>query len=235
MIRQAVISAAVAAAALTAAPASAATLDGASSTSALALSAGGVRYRAFATSAAQEEVYLGRSDLGVGANRVAQNLTWGTRNDFSFSYDAATDTLSSAINGAPALQFANFTGGLSSAFSGVALDLLQIQIRDGAIGAGDISLSDLMLNGVQLTPNTVSAPESQINYWRIGGDFRQSFTLTGSLNLAGAFGTSTELNRVEFLVGNAVPEPSTWAMMIGGFGIAGAAMRRRAQVKVAFG
>jgi hypothetical protein len=29
-------------------------------------------------------------------------------------------------------------------------------------------------------------------------------------------------------VPNAVPEPATWAMMIGGFGLAGAAMRRRA-------
>ncbi|NNM76282.1 PEP-CTERM sorting domain-containing protein [Sphingomonas sp. ID1715] len=33
--------------------------------------------------------------------------------------------------------------------------------------------------------------------------------------------------------GNAVPEPATWAMMIAGFGLAGAGMRRRA-VKVAF-
>lgn len=29
------------------------------------------------------------------------------------------------------------------------------------------------------------------------------------------------------LLGAAVPEPSTWAMMIVGFGMAGAAMRRR--------
>ncbi|MBN8832151.1 MAG: PEP-CTERM sorting domain-containing protein [Sphingomonadales bacterium] len=30
-----------------------------------------------------------------------------------------------------------------------------------------------------------------------------------------------------FTPANAVPEPATWAMMIGGFGLAGAAMRRR--------
>ncbi len=35
-------------------------------------------------------------------------------------------------------------------------------------------------------------------------------------------------------VGPAVPEPATWAMMIAGFGLAGAAMRRRQLVKVAF-
>ena len=32
----------------------------------------------------------------------------------------------------------------------------------------------------------------------------------------------------------AVPEPASWAMMIAGFGLAGAAMRRRQRVKVAF-
>ncbi len=35
------------------------------------------------------------------------------------------------------------------------------------------------------------------------------------------------LSEVQF-VGNAVPEPASWAMMIGGFALAGAAMRRRA-------
>lgn len=33
---------------------------------------------------------------------------------------------------------------------------------------------------------------------------------------------------------DAVPEPATWAMMIGGFGLVGGAMRRRAKTSVAF-
>lgn len=33
----------------------------------------------------------------------------------------------------------------------------------------------------------------------------------------------------------AVPEPATWAMMTGGFGLAGAALRRRAALRVVFG
>jgi hypothetical protein len=36
------------------------------------------------------------------------------------------------------------------------------------------------------------------------------------------------------LTATAVPEPATWAMMIGGFGMAGAAMRRRVRTSVAF-
>ena len=37
-------------------------------------------------------------------------------------------------------------------------------------------------------------------------------------------------DNVRFGTGNAVPEPATWAMMIGGFALAGAAMRRRKAV-----
>lgn len=33
----------------------------------------------------------------------------------------------------------------------------------------------------------------------------------------------------------AVPEPATWALMIGGFGMVGGSLRRRARVRVAFG
>jgi hypothetical protein len=35
-------------------------------------------------------------------------------------------------------------------------------------------------------------------------------------------------------VSGAVPEPATWAMMIAGFGMTGAALRRRPTVKVSF-
>lgn len=34
--------------------------------------------------------------------------------------------------------------------------------------------------------------------------------------------------------GNAVPEPASWALMISGFGLAGAALRRRVRTSVSF-
>ena len=42
--------------------------------------------------------------------------------------------------------------------------------------------------------------------------------------------------RVEFLDSavTAVPEPAAWALMIGGFGLVGAASRRRAKVATTF-
>ncbi len=41
-------------------------------------------------------------------------------------------------------------------------------------------------------------------------------------------------NQIYLAAATAVPEPATWAMMLGGFGLMGAAMRRRAQPKLSF-
>jgi hypothetical protein len=59
----------------------------------------------------------------------------------------------------------------------------------------------------------------------VAGDNTLSFTVR---NFAQTSGNPSGL-RVEFLDSNvnAVPEPATWAMMIGGFGLIGAAARRR--------
>jgi hypothetical protein len=62
------------------------------------------------------------------------------------------------------------------------------------------------------------------NAW--GGD---GFTVTGKLGVKGPGGSA---NGIQFKVGDftpnpAVPEPTTWAMLIAGFGLVGAAARRR--------
>lgn len=89
------------------------------------------------------------------------------------------------------------------------------------------------------------------NAYNIDGDLVDSYSVQfapgnvggwTALNLAGAgitrvqFGSSN-LNwladDLSFTVGGAVPEPATWAMMITGFGLAGAALRRRARSALA--
>jgi hypothetical protein len=60
-----------------------------------------------------------------------------------------------------------------------------------------------------------------------------TYRVTSGPRLVGATFTSSS-NSFEFdnLALAAVPEPATWAMMIGGFGLIGAASRRRATAKV---
>ena len=64
-------------------------------------------------------------------------------------------------------------------------------------------------------------------------DFSNGLRGTGTFIALGSNGSQFRINA--FSPTPSVPEPATWAMMIGGFGLVGAAMRRRAAVRsVAF-
>jgi hypothetical protein len=65
-----------------------------------------------------------------------------------------------------------------------------------------------------------------------GGFF--TFRLSQAFGYSVAGGTTYGGNRLGAFQMPAVPEPASWAMMIGGFGLAGAAMRRRVRTTVAF-
>jgi len=61
-----------------------------------------------------------------------------------------------------------------------------------------------------------------------------TYSVTGNtlkLNWGGT--DSPDLFTADFSFGSAVPEPATWAMLIGGFGLAGGALRRRRATLVA--
>lgn len=55
-----------------------------------------------------------------------------------------------------------------------------------------------------------------------------------SLRVTGYWGQQGGSYSGNLGLGAAVPEPASWAMMIAGFGLVGAAMRRRTKVKVRF-
>ena len=61
------------------------------------------------------------------------------------------------------------------------------------------------------------------------------FVGTGPLTIN--LSNASELDTIRAYVGegNAVPEPASWALMVGGFGLVGGAMRSRRKAAVAFG
>lgn len=65
-----------------------------------------------------------------------------------------------------------------------------------------------------------------------GGFF--TFRLSQAFGYSVAGGTTYGGNRLGAFQMPAVPEPASWALMIGGFGLAGAAMRRRERTTVTF-
>lgn len=96
---------------------------------------------------------------------------------------------------------------------------------------GTLNLSNLSIFGTLNNSNSNAGNPRAVN---AGG-------LSGNLFLVGAanFGRGTDGSDDSFkLKGltatSAVPEPATWGMMIGGFAIAGVAMRRRKSVSVSF-
>ena len=130
---------------------------------------------------------------------------------------------------------ANFGATISGASTSFD-DLFEFTIPQNGTGSGSLStsfsspvdeltISQVLINGTLYTPTSSS-----------GG---QSLTVTGipilngHLNTIEVLGMTSSTNAAATFAGTAtfnaatVPEPASWALMIGGFGLVGAAMRRR--------
>lgn len=190
-----------------------------------------------------QEHFLGRNDLGNAANRGAADHRYVLGSN-AFSLTLVDGTLTSVMNGNTLSRTDIFTW--AGADADQPFDTLQFSIRDGAIGNGLIALDNLVLSGTDyrgISRTNVALGSfagvdgGGFRHWTVTGlDFRQDFSFTGTLSLTtptGSFSGSSELNRVEFTLGNGpvtqpvVPEPATWLMMITGFAFVGAALRGR--------
>lgn len=150
----------------------------------------------------------------------------------------------SLLAGAPGRNLAFFTSPAGPVLSGVGPAAFPVF---DAIGEGAVSLlfsTDQSEFGIRLTGG--NAGTATIAFFRDDGSLIQSILL-GSLPLVSSFGftrdggtmdirgisiwnedvTGIGLAGLRHNVQSAVPEPSTWVMMIGGFGLLGIAFRRR--------
>lgn len=91
------------------------------------------------------------------------------------------------------------------------------QLVDGLVGRGSGNSLDAYCPGCTLAEQQ-QALDAAADYWTPYG----GATFTGTYSIGGVSGSGT------FNIA-AVPEPATWALMIGGLGLVGAAMRRRAR------
>lgn len=122
----------------------------------------------------------------------------------------------------------NVTNGFTTGFSFwyTSSTAAAVTVYDGLNGTGNV-LGVINLNA-QFNQNCSGDPSGQFCNWSAGGvsfegtaysiDFGGTANQTGYDNIT--FGSDTP-------GGGAVPEPATWAMMILGFGLVGASVRRR--------
>jgi len=108
---------------------------------------------------------------------------------------------------------------LSGAF---ATDYDDANGADGCGAACDTSYQLFVTIGANVFKSNVFSPNSNLTGGLVDftGNNGDSDTITCNSDGCRGFGTVAQ-------VSGGVPEPATWALMIGGFGMAGAALRRR--------
>ncbi|WP_293372370.1 PEPxxWA-CTERM sorting domain-containing protein [Phenylobacterium sp.] len=97
--------------------------------------------------------------------------------------------------------------------------------------AADNGIQWIELNGNAILGSDGGAPIGGFSSWTnfaasSGFQAGQNTLTIDVINFGQETGNPSGL-RVEFLNSSAAPEPTTWALMIGGFGLAGAALRRQ--------
>jgi hypothetical protein len=174
-------------------------------------------------------VFQNFESFGVGTPGQAIGPNAFVYSDSS-SGASARPAFGSTGNFATVLTGGSYTAsfGATSVFSFVlgSLDTyntLTLQYADGSIQAyqGGQIINDLSFP----SGNQISGETNGVITYRV----------TSGPLLTGATFTSSQ-NSFEFdnLASGAVPEPAAWAMMIGGFGLVGAAARRRVNTQVTY-
>lgn len=179
---------------------------------------------------------------GIGNNNPVGNFYAGQGIEFSpatlalvdadaggggnFANEPSGDTIMFFLDANNAIL--NFSAGFDTGFSFfyTSSTAATVNVFDGINGTGTL-LGSLNLMA-QHTQNCGGDPSGTFcNFTAVGVSFAgiaRSIDFGGTANQTGfdniTFGSATP--------GNAIPEPATWAMMIGGFGLVGGAMRRRA-------
>ena len=152
------------------------------------------------------EIYLGPMTDPSALPRVENGNQWspGTTFPVSFSYDATAGSVSSTTTGTNGanLTFVFDAGANAPGCPEADWDTLDILVRDSRVDGG-LAFTNVELNGIALgdfaTPDLAGQPGFQ-NWTVADYDFTQDFTVTGDIEIVGAF-TGNEAMKVQVSVG----------------------------------
>ncbi len=178
------------------------------------------------------------ADGGTGVTQALTNVSpyassgtdFGNGTPMAFSVTRVGDTITYDFGGSILTSNARDSLGLVNAF--------QFRIRtEGSKPDNSITYSNLVYNDSatvgQILPGfTATNGEVLIQLWE--GVAPGNFSIAGSITQSWAAGDrpngsalATQIKLLDIEPMGAIPEPSTWAMMLAGFGFVGSAIRRR--------
>jgi hypothetical protein len=170
-------------------------------------------FEAFAVGAPGAAIGPNASVYNANVNGQSARPNWGSTGNFGTVRTNGSYT----VDFAPTSLFAFVLGSLDT------YNRLTLKYEDGSsqLYAGGQIINDLSFP----SGNQISGETNGVVAYRVTSGPR----LTGAV--FGSTGNSFEFDNLAVA---AVPEPATWALMIGGFGLVGGALRRRARANAAF-
>lgn len=159
----------------------------------------GVRFRNFTSSAAQQEIYLGVGDLGVGSNREQKHAVY-TQNGttaIDFAYNAGADELSASV-GSDYVIYENLSANMPASCSINDVDRAELWVT-----SRDADTTVMLSGSAMGQPFSVSADGNGINqrfYTFQNIDVTSGFTISADLTVAGVF-SDGERGKVELVLG----------------------------------
>lgn len=186
------------------------------------------------------------ADGGGGVTQALTNFGAFASNTTDFTKNQGTNFTLARIGST--IQFTVGSNVLTSdsraSFAGI--NAFQFRLRTNAItptiGANAILLSNIKFTDSSVTNQAlanISASDGFVEVRLFDGIAPGDFALTGTSTWdwtvnkrPGGSGQAVQLKllQVPVVTSGAVPEPASWALLIGGFGLTGAAMRRRRPV-----
>jgi hypothetical protein len=162
-----------------------------------------------------------QGQLSWGCVATAANPQTGCGTVLPFTLSWSADALSVTVGG---VTVSSPTG---PGLAGLNGDTLRVWAkRDASFTITEVDGNPFSLSATGVASGAATALNDfylhSVNNW--GGN---GLTVSGTVRIAGGRGSA---NEIFFTHGSFVPEPASWAMLITGFGLVGAAARRRRAV-----
>jgi hypothetical protein len=174
-----------------------------------------------------------------------QTITPNGANDFTFNYQGTLGGDEGLRTGDRLIiyDFAGYIPGSIFSPNAAVVATTELTSPGGLVGPGfddDASVTNLVFTYTGPNFRNQGGPFAPLDFNGLGarstfgGSALDAFFALTTKNNANANTPIFTLGSVTVPAFNAVPEPAAWAMMIGGFGLIGAASRRRNQTSVTY-